>query len=427
MIRANLCRRLLLCLLLVGFVGCNWATAVLPDEKRLVILWHSFTGEEADALMAMTDRFNRESVAGVVLVPEYHTGIGDKLQRAAPEQYPDLIVVWPKDMIALREADRITAVLDPVFGQEEDREDLLPMAAMLYSSEQGMQALPLGLATYLLYYNANWMVDLGYTPEQALWEDLRRTACSASDPVAGRIGLGMPARASTLLAFLTAGGARIVDQQGLFGFYDPGGVNTALGLHALLSGGCGLVYEDWDVGVLRLSRGSMAMIVESSERFAEIQEAVVAGRNFTLGVSALPGSTGPGSTLWYGPGIVVTASSAEQQQAALDVLRWFYSLEAQTLWSSITGYLPVRRSLIAQRLSAEPLISRQQMLASVLDAAERASWVAWPEYADRMACRASLLRGLLSLSRPDAQPAAYISTAATVCNTGLPLPSSAEQ
>ncbi|MFN2282897.1 MAG: hypothetical protein ACK2UQ_00625, partial [Anaerolineae bacterium] len=220
---------------------------------------------------------------------------------------------------------------------------------------------------------------------------------------------------------LTSGGAEIVGADGFYNFADQSGQQTALVLNEILNGACGVVYSDLSDGIDRLSRSSMAMLVESSLRLADIDQAVIAGRNFKLGASELPGPDGPGRTLWYGPGMLIVAPEGDRRDAALNVLGWFYSTEAQTIWSANTDYLPVRRSLVESRVTTEGLIAVETaLLQMTLRAADQSTWVAWPRFTDNMACRASLLRGLLSIGQQDVTtPGAYIDTAVTACNTGV--------
>jgi ABC-type glycerol-3-phosphate transport system substrate-binding protein len=166
-----------------------------------------------------------------------------------------------------------------------------------------------------------------------------------------------------------------------------------------------------------LSKSAMAMIVESSKYLTEVELAVAKGRNFVLGVSALPGPDGPGNSLWFGPGLAVVRSDAEREANALHVLDWYYARDAQVYWSQRTSYLPTRRSLIEDELSVSENPARTQLLQVVLDADARGSWVSWPLFTNRMACRASLLRAMLFIGERDSQPRAYINTAVTACNT----------
>ena len=178
---------------------------------------------------------------------------------------------------------------------------------------------------------------------------------------------------------------------------------------------------------MQLSASALAMVIESSEYYAELETAVMEEGKFTLGVSALPGLAAQGATLWYGPGMVIVSSDPAQRQPALVVLEWFYSIDAQLAWTATTHYLPVRRSIVTSRLSDEDTSSMQQVYQVVLDAATEGTWVVWPPYMDQMACRASLLRVMLSLSEAGRVPSAYLDTAVTACNTGVRQPMSPAQ
>ena len=165
------------------------------------------------------------------------------------------------------------------------------------------------------------------------------------------------------------------------------------------------------------------MIAESSESLLQIEQAILTGRNFDVSISPLPGPNGPGPTLWYGPGLMITAPEVQRQDSALQVMAWFFSPEAQRTWGSTTRYLPVRRSVIEADLERVEQTPTDELAAKpwqlTLDAADQGTWVAWPQATNRITCRASLLRGLLALQDPEADAAAYIDTAVTACNTGV--------
>ena len=409
--------------LLVGLLtGCDALPNASAEEREILVLWHTLTGAEATALETLTDQFNAENPWRFVLVTEYQDDPLDKLQ-AAPDRRPDLITLWPADLAAYVALGMVGAVPSQSAEMQAAWPDFLPMAGALYQVNGVPQALPLGLATYLSYSNTEWLGDLGYDAELATWEDLRRTACAATDPLRGQVGVGMPARASILLAFLTASGSQIVGADGYYQFADTPGHDTATLLKTILSGDCAVAYEDREVGMSRLGKSSMAMIVESSENLQEIEQAILAGRNSDLAITPMPGPNGPGPTLWYGPGLMITAPDMQRQEAALQVMAWFFSPEAQRYWGSTTRFLPIRRSVIESALDAEeqaPTAGLSARLwALTLEAADRGTWVAWPQATNRITCRASLLRGLLALQDPEADAAAYVNTAVTACNTGV--------
>lgn len=428
--RLRWCRRgpIVLLLLAVLTTGC---AAILPfnaQDRQIIVLWHTFGGGQARALETLTDRFNAVNPWQIVLVTEYQEHLIEKL-LADPSSRPDLVTVNPEELQTYAALGIIGA--PPTSSPQIQRAwpDILPMARTLYTVDGVPQALPLGLATYLSYYNAEWLGDLGYDAATADWEAFRRTACGATDPIRGRIGVGVPARASMLLAFLVASGSEVVDADGYYQFSDELGHGAAAFLQSIMVGDCGVVYEDWDAGLGELSRSSMAMIIESSERLSDIEEMILSGRNFPLALSPLPGSEGPGVTLWYGPGLMVSAPEGPRQEAALHTLAWFFSPDAQRVWGESTAYLPARRLVIEESLAAEGEDTtpspQAQLWQITLAAADSGSWLAWPLATDRITCRASLLRGLLALGQEDVDTNAYVNTAVTACNTGVgtrPLP-----
>lgn len=420
-------------LLVLPLVACEPPSLDQVETQQIVILWHGFSGEEARALEALADRFNAENPWDIMLITEYQTDIPGKL-RGMQKDRPDLVTTWPRDLPVYVATGGVEPLslnspeLKAVWG------DLLPMAQSLYTVDDVVYGAPLGLATYALYYNADWLADLGYDVTTAGWEDLRRTACAASDPARSQVGLAVPARASTFLAFLAASGSQVMMPDGMFGFSDELGQGAAALLKTILSGRCGAVYEDWRVGLERLGRGATAMVVESSQHRAEVEAIVQAGRNFRLNLAPLPGPEGPGPSLWYGPGFMMVAPYAgapdtARQQATRRVLAWFLSEEAQRYWGDATTFIPVRESIVSESLKeAEqvPVANLDiQLWRLTLDAVTRETWTVWPAAADEITCRASLLRGLLAMQQEEADPRAYVETAVTACNIGAARPASA--
>jgi len=411
-------------------------------DTRIVVLWHTFTGAEATALHTLTDQFNQAQRAAaqrpvqgakqqrIVLIAEYQHNLFAKLTAAQnthspADHMPDLITVWPEDIVNYMQLG--LAVNSRAWPSElhSRQHDLLPMAQALYTVNGEMQALPLGLATYVLYYNRDWLSDLGYNAAHAGWGDLRGVACAATDPLDKQVGLGLPAHPSVLLALLTAGKANINDASGFYAFADAAGLNTVEKLNEILGGGCATVYDDQTAGITKLSHGVLALIIESSLHRPVIEQSVIEGRNFSLSLSAIPGPIGPGHSLWYGPGLMLIAPQGERQTAAGEVLTWFFGPDAQKIWTTDTDYLPIRRSLVEKRLTqAQAEFTEQQrspeiqLLTLTIDAADKDQWVVWPRDTNRIACRAALLRTLLSLGG-QSMPGTYIKAATMACNNGV--------
>ncbi|MBN1877525.1 MAG: extracellular solute-binding protein [Anaerolineae bacterium] len=419
----NIVHSLLLAVLLAGCLPVqqfieDW-TGKTSSEMQIVVLWHNFTGTEEMAIRALSDRFNRENTAGVVLIPEYQHHIREKLSQTSPAHQPDLLVIWSEELDDYRYEKRIASFGFLPLEVRQQQGDMLPMAEALFSINGNLSALPLGVETYILYYNSDWLGDLGYDTTSATLETVRSISCSATNPTGGQMGLGIPLHESALLAFLTAGGSELFGADGQYHFADAGGIDTVSALNAMLSGSCALVYEDLDVGVERLSNSSMAMLVESSLRLSEIEQSVTGGRNFSLGAGAIPGLVGPGQTLWNGPGVLCISPSGPRREAAMHVLSWFYTPEAQQIWSEATNYLPVRTSLLKARVETESGALMTILAQLALDAAQKQMWVAWPRHISAQSCRSALRQTLFSLGSETLMPSVYVEQATAACNSGI--------
>lgn len=412
-------RGLWLWLLLSLLAGCGAPPVTeSPTDQApsggLVILWHPFTDARRDALQALGDQFNAQQPAGLTLIVEYHTDMTTRLPTTPAAQRPDLVIASPQE--AQLYGARGLAPLPP----ELIPADLLPMGQALFTVEGALQALPLGLATYVLYTNDNWLRDIGYTPSTAILEDLRLSACRATDLASGQVGLGLPSQPGVLLALLAAGNSALIGDTGRYHFDDPAGVRLGAAIKEALRAACARTFAIPADGISQFSDSAMAMLIESSLKHREVEAAVAAESNFTLGLAPLPGPTGPGASLWYGIGVLLTAPEGPRRDAAQIVLEWLLLPETQATWTTMTQYLPARASGVEAQLAALPFAAaaERELLRMTLHAASSGAWVAWPAQARDQDCRIGLVHALTSLNSE--QPAHEIlRLAAETCNAEL--------
>ena len=378
---------------LLLLTGCMETSPLPTQESEIIVLWHTLNGPERTALEALGDRFNAAHRAGPTLILEYQDEIAEKMDLLPGEQQPDLVITGPDTVPQFREKTT------PIPLPSALRRDLLPMAEALYNGQEKLYALPFGLNTNVLYYNQDWVRELGYTAESATATDLLNTACAATSMESGQVGLGIPAQADVLLSFLATGGDPLVGAEERYLLEHPGTVAAANIGHDLLSQGCGRIYEFLDSSIDQFGDSALALLIAPSRREPEIVESVLNGWNFTLGVAGLPPVGEESGTVWRGPAILLFASDAPHYEAALEVALWMVSPEAQRVWFEQTHYLPVRRSLVETWQAEEGLrASEKQLLALTLTAAEQETWTAWRPVGGVPACRAALVRTLFDLN-----------------------------
>lgn len=407
----RLCSAFILMMLLSG---CASAAVPSDPEAHVVILWHPFTDARKEALEALSDRFNTENQDALTLILEYQSDIYGKITSATPEQWPDLIIISPEDLASYDEA----GVAVPLPEGGEAMQDLLPIARALYTTGNTLQAIPLGLTTYVLYYNQDWLRDLEYDPGSATLEQLRQAACAATSAEGKQTGLGISTYPGTFLVFLTAGGFTPTQAEPNDGTL----VQTTTLLQELLGASCAEIYEISDEGSAQFSNGTMAMILDSSLRYHAIEQAIAVEHNFSPGVTSLPGTGAqPASTLWHGPGMMLLSPEGSRRERAQQVLQWFLEADVQVAWSQSTGYLPVRRSVVERQVQGVGLSTiEKDLFYLLLRAANEGTWITWPESMNSATCRPALVRGLIDLSSMKPITEVVSSTLSTCRSTSTP-------
>ncbi|MGC9399280.1 MAG: extracellular solute-binding protein [Anaerolineae bacterium] len=400
-------RRLLLSAALLLFLAGCVPPPPSTAEPEILVLWHTFTTtSERNALQILGDHFNATHPEGATLIVEYQGNILEKLEGLPVDQRPDLVVTDART--ASRFGDLAVALTLPTSLQR----DMLPMATSAYATEEEgeLYALPLGLATYVLYYNQVWVRELGYRPESITPEDLLNIACAATDMEGGQIGLGIPAKPEVLLSLLAAGTVSLNNGEGGYTLEGDGAMSAAELGHALLTQGCARIYEFLDLGVEQFADSSTAALIASSLREPEIVQTVLEKRNFTTGITTLPPLTENGGTLWWSRALLLLAPAGPRREAAREVALWTLSPKAQHVWGERTNFLPVRRSLIEEERTGQQLrASRAALLALTLQAAEQGTWMTWSPVTDDPQCRTALVRAIFDLNT--AQPVKEVLTA----------------
>ncbi len=401
----------LLLILLPGCLGTQ-------PRTQIVVLWHEMDGREREALDLLTDAFNLAHKGHIALVTEYQRDILDKLARTPPARQPDLVVLWSDELESYRYAKGVVSFGFLPLEMRREQGDILPMAASLFTIHDSLAALPLGIGTYVLYYNSDWLEELGYNSAEMTMETVRSLACAATAPDGKHVGMVFPLRAGTLLAFLTASGAELVGEDGAYHFADAAGIGMVNALNAMLSGGCAVIYNERQEGIARLSDSTAAMLLESSLYLPDVERKVVEDPNFSVSLAVPPALQGEGRTLWYGPGMLCIAPRGPRREAAFEVINWFFSPQAQELWSEAARYLPVRRSILKAWVGTDSTRSplTQALARIALEAANEGNWVIWPDGVNMLPCRASLRRTLFHLGGETLVPGDYLDETMKLCN-----------
>lgn len=328
----------------------------LSPDGQLVTYWHSYTGVLEEALLAMIDDFNATNPWDIVVQGEY-AGPDEELQRRiangfATSRVPDLVTA-PSGVAAGFAASGGTVELTPYIDSRSwgfrasDLDDFPPFVLQTDEVEgrSGIVGFPSGRSMEVLYYNGDWVRELGYDHPPATWEEFAEMACAASDPTAGTVGFEFAPSSSIFAAMLVNRGGQLMTEDGTaFAFGDEYGLETLTFLRQLASRGCAAETTAPHGGASGFGAGRVLFIISSTSALQHIGNAVGEGAGSNWSLAALPTTLSAPVVNVYGPDFAVVRTSPVRQLAAWLFVRWFADTEQQARWARASGYLPLRAS-----------------------------------------------------------------------------------
>jgi multiple sugar transport system substrate-binding protein len=376
----------LLCLLSVvgtAGAGCRRGGADLAPSPVRLTLWHAYGGALGEQFEGLVTEFNATH-PGIVVEPSFGGDLWtmrDKLFTAvAGGAAPDLAQIdqfWSSE---LAEAGAIVRIQD--FFGAFDREDVWPLAWETATYDGAIWTMPFALSNIALYYNralfraAGLDRSAGLTTNRsaglttnrsaglttnrsarsptaaappATWDELATAAAvlTADRDGDGQIdqwGLSFPLRADQgvvyyWFAFLwQAGGEIFTEDLSAARFQEVPGVAALTFWQSLVEAGSVPLAPPQE----GFEKGQIGMTLASTARLSRYVQAL----GDDLGVAPLPAGPAGQATGVGGANLAIMAAS-ENKDAAWTFIAWMTSPEVNLRWSTGTGYLPLRRSVVA--------------------------------------------------------------------------------
>lgn len=317
--------------------------------------WHIFGGDLKRAHEELIEEFNaghpeirvRYSYSG-----DPWTGWDKLLLAIVAGTAPDVALIedyWTAKLAASGALLRLEGLI-----AEEGlafRDDIYSLFWQSLTYRGEVWALPYAMSNLLMYYNKDLFRQAGLDPQAPprTWEELVGlgqvlTRDLDGDGRTDQWGLSLPLTAQGgvvyyWLPFLWQSGGELFNAdytEALFA--GPEGV-------AALQFWLDLIYE---YGILPLSppmegflTGRVAMSLASSAKLNSYE----AQAQFELGVAPLPLNRRR-ATILGGKGLVILARDERKQRAAWEFIKWLTAAEQNLRWSTATGYIPIRLSVL---------------------------------------------------------------------------------
>jgi len=264
------------------------------------------------------------------------------LRSGEPAQ---LAVMFSIDAYDLIEQDLIVPFED-VIETEEERAwlDGFYPALMANSRIEGKTwGVPFQRSTIVAYYNKDQFRAAGLDPEQApsTWDEMVEMGKALTDE--DTWGLMIPSTGYPYWMFQALAiqnGMELMSDDGTTTYFDDPTVIETLEFWKSLSTEHGIMPEgtvEW--GTLRQAflEGQTAMMWHSTGNLT----AVRTNATFDFGVAMLPAKERLGSPTGGGNFYIFKGASAQEQQAALDLIKFMTAPEQAARWSIATGYMGV--------------------------------------------------------------------------------------
>lgn len=341
----------------------DWSEVVPATE---ITFWHQHSGDRETELLKVVDEFNATNEYGITLTAEYAGGYGDIFTKMLPilntPEVPDVVVAYQNQAATYQLADALwdmnEIIDDPTWGMpQEDQDDFFPgfFAQDIYPTfDDARLGLPPNRSMEVMYYNMDWLTELGYDAPPATPEEFKEMACAAAaNPYSGAtaegsMGYELSIDASRFASWSFAFGGNVFSvSDNEFTYDDPAGIEAWEFVQSLFADGCATIVTESYGDQTDFGAGTLLFTVGSSSGLPYYDSAVSEGANFNWSVAALPHTGDPVQNI-YGASVSIPKSTPERQLAAWIWLKYYTSADPQAAWAKASNYFPTRASVAEQ-------------------------------------------------------------------------------
>ncbi|MCB0037612.1 MAG: extracellular solute-binding protein, partial [Anaerolineales bacterium] len=269
---------------------------------------------------------------------------------------PALVVPYQNQAAAYQVAEGLVS-LDPYINHpeyglsDEDRADFFQSFLVSDQLPQfGGEAFgfPPNRSMEVLFYNADWLAELGYDGPPQTPEQFQEMACAATDPDAGTVGYEISTDASRFASFVFARGGDIYDyENNQFTLDTPEAVASMQLMQDMFSEGCAVLIAERFGDQTDFANRKTLFTIGSSSGLPFYRQAIDESEAgpFEWSVAAIP-YTGDEPVLnIYGASVSIPKTTPEEQLAAWLFVKYYTNPDSQARWARASNYFPVRESV----------------------------------------------------------------------------------
>ena len=357
----------------------EWPYENVDPSGATILWWYQHTHERAQVLQQMIAEFSATNEWGIRVAAEFAGGYSkidermvDAFAAGIPSLIPNLTVGYANQIAKYQLTDSIVdmdlLVDSPKWGltPEEKADFYAGILEADISPLFGDGHFRLGFAPNrsmeVLYYNLDWLNELGYDGPPTTWADFQEMACAATDSDAGTVGYEINTDASCFASMVfSRHGTYFAEDGSAFIFSNDTVKETMQFIKELYDQGCATRLVEKYADQTNLADYRTLFTIGSTAGLPYYDEAIKSGRQgeFRWGVAPLPymnGGEHPVMNL-YGPSVAIPKTTPEQELAAWLFTKWMTEPENLARWVKISNYFPVRASaagLLTDYFEANP-------------------------------------------------------------------------
>ena len=343
----------------------------LAGKIITVTFWHERSQRDQNLLQAMLDEFNKTNKYGITaraeIVGTTYSDVYKKVNATLlAGQPPEMSVAFQYQAAAYRSSG-VVVDLAPFIESKKyglSQEDFYDYFEVFFDGDANPQfkgeqlGFPLQRSMDVLYYNVDWLRQLGYDGPPKDWLQFEEMACKAVNK--NKTGWAYHHDVSNFAALVFARGGRILSADGdSYVFNSDASVDAVKMIQRMFEKGCAVEVpvSEFFGEETRFGKGQVLFVFGASSALPFYADAVNKGGKFQWDI-AMPPNNGKPAVNLYGASISIHKTTPEQELAAWLAIK-FLGEKAQTAkWAAQTAYLPVRQSAKTDVTSAFKAQSR---------------------------------------------------------------------
>mgnify|MGYP001045597001 CR=1 FL=1 len=338
--------------------------AKVDPSGQTITFWHNHTKARDEYLQALADEFNQTNEWGITVIPEYQGSYNDIFNKMLAvlntPDVPDLVVAYQNQAATYQVGDGLLDMTSLVYSikwglSKQEQSDFFPgffKQDIFPNFGNARLGLPPNRSEEVLYYNTDWLKELGYDAPPQTPEQFKEMACKAveqpfSKSIAeGSMGYELSLDASRFASWTFAFGGDMFDYEtGQFTYNSEAAVAAMTFLQDLFASGCATIVTEAYGDQTDFGTGKLLFSVGSSSGLPYYQSAIDEGAQFAWSVGPIPYITETPAMNIYGASVSMPKTTPERELATWIFLKLYTSPEVQTEWAKVSGYFPVRASV----------------------------------------------------------------------------------